>query len=294
MNMVSIQESDSQEESDSDIIVLSGEEQFALEKITGTKWTKYGPVAMAALSALPWVGTLFSVAGTVVAGKTQDQINQAMFLWVQEHEGKFKEVAATLEEIFTRFDSFGEYIDARIKSEEYKSLVRKTFSEWDHAETVQKREMLRKLISNAGGTAMVSDDKVRMFLHWIDKYDELHFKVMATIHNATNQGQSGGISRHDIWLSIYGGEIPRDDSSEANLYRLLISDLGTGEVISQFKESDNMGRIKIKERGSSSTPGYLKSPFDAADPYVLTPLGDEFVRYTMEDLALQLQEKQTS
>ena len=165
--------------------------------------------------------------------------------------------------------------------------MRKTFSEWDRAETIQKRDMLRKLISNAGGTAIVSDDKVRMFLHWIEKYDELHFKVMATIHEAINQGQ-GGITRHDIWTSIYKAEIPRDDSSEANLYRLLIYDLGTGEVISQQKESDYMGRIKTRERGSSSTPGLLKSPFDDKELYVLTPLGDEFVRYVMEDLALQL------
>ena len=77
-------------------IILSEIEQAALEKITGTKWTKYGPVAMAALSALPWIGSLFSIAGTIASGKTQDEINQVMFLWAQEHEGKLKDVSVTL------------------------------------------------------------------------------------------------------------------------------------------------------------------------------------------------------
>ncbi|MDB5244489.1 MAG: hypothetical protein JWN18_359 [Parcubacteria group bacterium] len=269
-------------------IVLSEKEQDALEKITGTRWTKYGPVAMAALSALPWVGSLFSIAGTIASAKSQDEVNQVMFLWVQEHQEKLKALAFTLNAIFARFDSFGDQIKERIESEEYRSLVRKAFSEWDRAETAQKREMLRKLISNAGGTAIVDDDKVRMFIHWIEKFDELHFKVMATIQGSTNKGRDS-ITRREIWSSIYGEEMPRDDSSEANLYKLLIHDLGTGEVISQYRESDLMGRIKIRDRGTSSTPGLQKSPFDDKEPYVLTPLGDEFVRYVMEDLALQIE-----
>ncbi len=86
--------------------------------------------------------------------------------------------------------------------------------------------MLRKLITNAGGLEMAQDDLVRMFLDWIDMYHEFHFSVIGEVYKRPR------ITRREIWTNLRG-EVPRDDSEEADLFRLLIRDLSTGGVIRQ-------------------------------------------------------------
>lgn len=61
----------------------------------------------------------------------------------------------TLSSVLSRLESFGENLQERIQSEEYLALVRQGFRSWDRAETEEKREFIRKLLENAGGTNSV-------------------------------------------------------------------------------------------------------------------------------------------
>lgn len=274
----------SKKEDENNQEVLSKEEQAILEKLTGGKWEKYGRIAMAALGSLSWVGAILGAAATLSSEKDQGETNQLLFLWVKEHEIKLKELGKTLNSVFTQFESFGDRIKERIESDEYINLVRKTFKIWDQAETSEKKEMLRKLITNAGGTSIVQDDWVRMFLDWIEKYHEFHFRIIAEVNNKS------GITRRDMWMNIKG-DIPRDDSAEADLFKLLIDDLTRGRVIRQQREVSGDGRFYKKTRQHNKPPSdFMESPFDSDDPYVLTDLGNGFVQYVMNELNPQIGE----
>ena len=134
-------------------------------------------------------------------------------------------VRATLGKLVARLERFGQEVEERITSTEYLTLVRKTFREWDVADTDEKRKLLVQLITNAGGTRIVSDDIVRLFLDWIDTYHEAHFAVIREIQ------KNEAPTRYDIWVAVYGEPLPRDDSPEADLYKMLIRDLSTGAEI---------------------------------------------------------------
>src|SRR5262249_13290440 len=105
----------------------------------------------------------------------------------------------------TRFQKLGEEIHGRLESEEYLTLIRKTFRQWDQADTQQKRQLLVHLIVNAAGTRICHDDILRLFLDWIDSYHEAHFAVIQQIY------KNPGPTRYDIWVSVYGEPVPRDD-----------------------------------------------------------------------------------
>ena len=261
--------------------IVSKEEQAVLEKIIGGNWKKYTRVTMAALGILPWVGSLLGAAATLSSENDQEDTTKLLFLWIKEHEIKLKELGTTLNSIFGRFESFGERINARIESEEYLGLVRKTFKKWDEAETLEKREMLRKLITNAGGITVVQDDWVRMFLDWIEQYHELHFSIIAQIHKNPN------ITRRTMWMNIKGN-IPRDNSAEADMFKLLIDDLTRGRVIRQKREVNSQGQFYKKQRREARQSDFMESPFDNEDPYELTELGTGFVQYVMNELTPQI------
>jgi hypothetical protein len=144
--------------------------------------------------------------------------------------------------------------------------------------------MLRKLITNAGGLEMAQDDLVRMFLDWIDAYHEFHFSVIGEIY------KHPGITRRDIWMSVRGS-LPRDDSDEADLFRLLIRDLSTGGVIRQERETDYQGRF-LKQQARNPGRGHgspiMESAFESTKRYELTALGRQFVHYVLTDLATPL------
>ena len=93
-----------------------------------------------------------------------------------------------------------------------------------------------------------------------------------------------------IWVAVYGEPVPRDDSAQSDLYRMLIRDLSTGGVIRQPRESDGYGRFMKKRRpprriAASNT---MESAFEDSKPYVLTELGSQFVHYTMSELVARL------
>jgi hypothetical protein len=248
----------------------------------------FDAVALAALGSIPWLGGVISAAASAAAsfsaGESEVQRNDLLREWLQEHQEKLQKLRVTLEQMVARLEAFGQEVEERITSEEYLTLVRKTFREWDVADTEEKRRLLVQLITNAGGTRIVSDDIVRLFLDWINTYHEAHFAVIREIHK--NQGPT----RYDIWVAVYGEKVPRDDSPEADLFRMLIRDLSTGGVIRQPRESDYNGRFMKRTRAprrvaSSST---MESAFEDTKQYVLTGLGSQFVHYTMTELVQRL------
>ena len=93
-----------------------------------------------------------------------------------------------------------------------------------------------------------------------------------------------------MWDNIHQVR-PREDSSEADLFRYLIRDLSTGGVIRQARETDMSGHfLKRDTRGQShqSSGRLMESAFEETKPYVLTELGKKFVHYVTEDVVPQL------
>lgn len=131
---------------------------------------------------------------------------------------------------------------------------------------------------------MVSDDILRLFLDWINLYHESHFAVIRVIYEMRNDPPT----RYDIWVAVYGQAVPRDDSADADLYKMLIRDLTLGGVIRQSRESDYLGRFKKKVSPRRVSASTMKSAFDDSEEYVLTEMGSQFVHYTMNELVARL------
>jgi hypothetical protein len=65
-----------------------------------------------------------------------------------------------------------------------------------------------------------SDDVVRLFMHWVKLYHEVHFAVIR------ESFQNPGLTSFEIWSELYGESL-RGDSAETELFKLLIRDLST-------------------------------------------------------------------
>ena len=248
-----------------------------------SKGAKYSRSAMQAASGLiPFAGGVLSAFAGAWSEKDQEHVNQFFRHWVQGIEDELREKEATLIEIMARLDLQDEQISARVESKEYQSLVRKTFRDWAATESEKKREFIRNILSNAAASSVTSDDVIRMFLDWIDSYSEMHFQVIAAIYN------SGGISRGEIWRRI-GKSSVREDSADADVYKLLIRDLSMGGIIRQHREVDYAGNFIQKPRKKGSGSNTMKSAFDETELYVLTELGDHFIHYAMTDLPLRIE-----
>ena len=133
--------------------------------------------------------------------------------------------------------------------------------------------------ANAGGTNLCSDDVLRLFIDWLDSYHEAHFAVIREIY------RSPGVTRLAIWSSIRG-ELPREDSAEADLFKMLIRDLSLGGVIRQVRATTPDGQFlrQPRSRSKGSSRRTMESAFEDSKPYVLTELGSQFVHYTMTEI----------
>ena len=238
----------------------------------------------AALGSIPWIGGFLVAAQAYKEEEGQIQIDTFQRQWLEEHKVRLEALARDLAEIVNRLDSLGEELYDRIESDEYLALVRKAFRSWDQADTELKREYVKRLIANAGASTLCPDDLVRLFLDWLDRYHEAHFIVIREIY------KNPAVTRHDIWANIRG-EFPRYNSSEADLFRMLIGDLSTGRVIRQIRDTNIHGQFLTKRRGRSPSPGVLKSAFDDVEPYELTELGREFVHYVFRDVVTPIPDK---
>ena len=124
---------------------------------------------------------------------------------------------------------------------------------------------------------MTADDVVRLYIQWIDFYHEAHFAVIKSIHG------SPGCTRGDMWDDIHGAEV-REDSAEADLFRLLVRDLSTLGVI-RHRETTGSGEfVRPGPQPKGSGTRLMKSAFDDREQYELTELGRQFVHYTMNEL----------
>lgn len=240
---------------------------------------------LAALGSVPWVGGFISAAASLKADQRGIEKDNLQTRWLEEHSRKMERLSATLSEIAERFDKLGDTIDERVQGEEYLSLVRSAFRAWDRAETEDKRRYVANLVTNAASTGLCSDDVVRLFVDWLSLYHEAHFAVIREIYG------NPGATRCEIWEALYG-QPTREDSAEADLYKLLIRDLSTGGVIRQERETTGDGRFIRKRpvRNRKPASGTMESAFEDSKPYVLTELGKQFVHYTMNEVVQRLGE----
>jgi hypothetical protein len=232
----------------------------------------------AALGSVPWVGGFLSAMSNFKSDESQVKNNQLYQQWLEEHKTKMQTLGETLIQVAKRLDEFPETIDERLESEEYLQVVRKSFRSWDNSDTREKKELIRKLLTNAGTSSIAPDDLIRLFLDWIDLYHEVHFSVIRVIY------KNPGVTRWEIWKEL-NGKPAREDSLEADLFKLLIRDLSMGSVIRQHRQTDYHGNfLKKPIKKATSTSRTMKSAFDDSESYELTELGQQFVHYTMNEV----------
>ena len=239
--------------------------------------------------AVPVLGGILSALAGAWSEREQAKVNRFFEQWVRMLEDEIREKEATVIEIMSRVDLQDEKIAERVESRQFQSLVKKTFRDWAGVESEEKRVLIRNILANAASSDVSSDDVIRMFIDWISEYSELHFQVIAAAYN------SGGITRGGIWRKIGKGRV-REDSADADLYKLLFRDLSMGSVIRQHRETDYHGNFIAKapaKRASGGSGGgkILVSAFDDDDQYELTELGQQFVHYAMTDLPTRIEYK---
>jgi len=237
-----------------------------------------------AAGAIPFVGGVLAAISASWSERDQEAAHSLLRQWVQMLEDELREKGKTIAELMSRLDLQDEKIRKRIESTEYQMLLKKSFRKWSAIDSESKREKIRNILSNAAASSLVSDDVVSLFIDWIERYSDFHFEVVAKIYNQE------GISRGGIWDAM-GKAAVREDSAEADLFRLLIDDLSQGRVVRQARRTDAHGRF-LKEpprnvpKGQGSST--MTSAFDREKRYVLTDLGNQFVHYAMNELAPRL------
>jgi hypothetical protein len=233
---------------------------------------------------VPFAGGLLAAAASAWSENEQHKINDFLHHWIQMLAAEMREKQQTILEILSRIDMSDEKTAERVESSAYQALMRKAFRDWSGAESESKRTMVRNLLVNAAGSRVASDDVVKLFLDWLDTYSEFHFEVIGTIYN------NAGITRGGVWHKL-GRPAAREDSSEADLFRLLFRDLSTGGIVRQHRETDYAGNFMAKRSARAAPKGEaktMKSAFDDEEQYELTALGQQFVHYAMTDVPPKL------
>jgi hypothetical protein len=201
---------------------------------------------LAALGSITWIGGFLSAAADYKVEESSLRADSLQTQWLEEHQAKIATLRETLAEIEQRFEALGPAIEQRIQSDEYLGLVRKAFRTWDEADTREKQRYIANVLVNSAGTRVCSDDVIRLFIDWLELYHEAHFAILREIF------QNPGSTRYDIWSAIYG-DPPREDSAEADLYKLLIRDLSTGSVIRQERDTNQLGQLCANGRREGGT-----------------------------------------
>ena len=261
------------------------EVSLALEQLldagVGPKAARF---ALGCLSGLiPLAGGAIGAAAGAWSEAESARFNRVLATWLKLQEDEMREIGVTLVEVMTRLDQDDDTIRDRIESPDYLRHVKRCFRDWSAAESEDKRVLIRNLLVNAASCRVSGDDVVALFIDWIEKYSEAHIAVIREIY------QNEGITRASIWANIHGTEVG-EDSPEADLFKLLIRDLSTGQVIRQYRRTDSHGRF-VKSQSRSSSRHTLTSAFDPHKEYVLTSLGRQFVHYTMTDLVRKIENK---
>ena len=259
---------------------LREEMEKALRGGAGPKLARF---ALACLSGVPFVGGAFGGVAGIWSEADQARLNKLFAAWLQLQEQELREIGVTLMEVMARLDPNNPEIQKRIESPEYLSLVRKCFRDWAAAESEEKRQLIRNLLCNAATFKLTSDEVVKLFIKWIEDYSEAHFAIIRVVY------KHEGSTRQAIWQRIHGAEV-REDSAEADLFRLLVQDLSLGRVIRQHREKDYQGNfLKESRKRSSGRPSrVMTTAFEDDKEYELTELGKQFVHYTMNEIVPKL------
>lgn len=270
---------------------LHPEDELNLRQAESFKYEKYARFVMAVLGVLPWFGPLLAAGSAAYGEKKQEVHNLLLTRWMQEHEQRLQNLQTGLATIINRVKSLGEDAEKKLNEEGFLKLARRAYRAWDKAQSSEKRKLFERLLINAAGTHLCSKDMVRLFIDWIDRYDETHFRIIAAIHTCGD----GNLTRLGIWLRTSGEEVPREDSSQADLYRLLIHDLSVGHVIRIERAiAPDGNRIRQKPSGKRkrgvAANQFLQSSFEDKKRYELTQLGKEFVHYVLNDAVPRLTE----
>lgn len=232
------------------------------------------------LGGVPVAGGFFGAGAGAWSEYEQSKFNKMFQSWLKLQEDEIKEIGKTLLEVMARLDIQNEEIEKRLQSPEYLKLLKKCFRDWSAAESEEKRVLVRNLLVSAASTRICSDDVVNLFIQWIDRYSEAHFKIIEILY------RNEGFSRADVWSKFDGRDV-REDSAEADLFKLLINDLSLGRIIRQHREKDYAGNyLKAKRQGARNrnSSDKMVSAFDDGKDYELTELGKQFVRYAMEEV----------
>ncbi|HXN18472.1 MAG TPA: hypothetical protein VN875_09095 [Candidatus Binatus sp.] len=255
------------------------EENNLAKEVTEALSHGYGPrvarFALACLGAIPIAGGVFAGAGSAWSEADQAHYNKVFASWLRLQEDELREIGVTIAEILSRLDLNDVNVQRRIESPGYLSLIKKCFRDWSAAESEEKRILIRNLLTNAAVHRICSDDVLRIFIQWIEMFSEAHLAVIKYVY------QNEGSTRSEIWSGVHGEKV-REDSAEADLFKLLMHDLTTGYVIRQHREKDYYGNFVKSARRPRSPSQTMTSAFDDDKPYELTELGKQFVRYTME------------
>jgi hypothetical protein len=253
--------------------------------MTTNKWVRGGINAAGAL--VPFAGGLLSAAANVWGEAEQERAMEALRAWIKMLEDELREKQRTILDIIARLDMHDEEIGKRVRSTEYQSLMKKAFRNWAGTESPKKQEYIRNILSNAAASRMASDDVVSLFVDWLQNYSEFHFAVIGELY------RKPGSTRGEIWHNL-GKGVVREDSAEADLFKLLVRDLSTGGIIRQHRETDYAGNFVAKRPPPSSRAAArgqarpMKSAFDESEQYELTALGQQFVHYAMTELTLKV------
>jgi hypothetical protein len=252
----------------------AGSSRFALNAVSG---------------AIPLAGGLLSAVANAWSERDQARVNDFLHHIMQMLAAEMAEKQRTIVELTSRVDMRDEEIAKRVASAEYQAILRKAFRDWAGTESEKKREFVRNILANAAASRIASDDVIKLFLEWIRDYSELHFAVIAEIYN------NAGITRGEVWRRL-GRQTVREDSSDADLFKLLFHDLSTGRIVRQHRETDYAGNFIAKPTRKGpplpkGAPRTMKSAFDDEEQYELTALGDQFVHYAMTDVPPKLEFK---
>ncbi|MCC8958981.1 hypothetical protein H8B02_37865 [Bradyrhizobium sp. Pear77] len=98
--------------------------------------------------AIPFVGGILAAGAGAWSEREQARINDFLKHLADMLAAKMKEKTQTIMELTARIDMQDEKTAERIRSEEYRSLLRKAFRDWA-AESDEKRVLVRNLLSNA-------------------------------------------------------------------------------------------------------------------------------------------------
>ncbi len=234
---------------------------------------------------IPGIGGFLSAAASAWSEQEQENVNKIFQQWIHMLQEELQEKGQTILEIMARIDMQEEKTKERVESDEYQSLMKKSFRNWPNINSESKRKKIRNLLTNAAVSDLTSDDVVSLFIDWLNMYSDFHFEVIGEIY------RKAPISRGEIWDNL-GRKKAAENSAEADLYKMLIRDLSVGSVIRQQREVDAYGNFIQKRRPpsrKSSGPKPMKSAFDYEEKYELTGLGQQFVHYAMTEITPRIE-----